>query len=130
MAIIALLPAITLISEPFDYRIGLALGTLLVVGIWTTLFLFAPIVQVTKSEFSAGQAVIDRKFIGEVEIIDKDRIFHERGPGLNPAAFRLFQGTVQQGVKVEILDPQDPTPYWLISTRKPSELKRALENKN
>ena len=127
LAITALIPAITLVSEPFDYRIGLIIGCLIVLSAWAVLYSFAPIVRVTRSEFSAGSAVIDRKHIRRVEVITKEHIFHERGPGLNPAAFRLFQGTVHEAVKLEIHDPLDPTPYWIISTRKPESLKNALE---
>jgi hypothetical protein len=29
-------------------------------------------------------------------------------------------------VKVEITDPADPAPYWLMNTRHPDELARAL----
>jgi hypothetical protein len=29
-------------------------------------------------------------------------------------------------VRVEVVDPQDPTPYWLVSTRRPDDLARAL----
>jgi hypothetical protein len=28
--------------------------------------------------------------------------------------------------KIAVEDPEDPTPYWLVSTRKPEELKKAL----
>jgi hypothetical protein len=29
-------------------------------------------------------------------------------------------------VRVEVLDPADPTPYWLVSTRRPDELAAAI----
>lgn len=127
LAITALIPAITLVSEPFDFRIGLIAGTLIVLGVWAALYAFAPIIEVTESEFAAGRATIERKHISGIEVIGKDRIFHERGPGLRPDAYRLFQGTVHQALKVEINDPLDPTPYWIISTRRPEKLKQALE---
>jgi hypothetical protein len=62
-------------------------------------------------------------------VIAKDQIFQERGPKLEPAAFKVFQGTVKTAVKIEISDPSDPTPYWIISTRKPIQLASALESK-
>lgn len=30
-------------------------------------------------------------------------------------------------VRVEVLDPEDPTPYWVVSTRRPMELAASLE---
>lgn len=127
LAFTALVPATTLVSEPFDYRIGLTIGILIVLSAWAALYSFSPTLRVTQTKFAAGPASIDRKHISGVEVIGKDRIFHERGPGLNPAAYRLFQGTVQKAVKVKINDPLDPTPYWIISTRKPEALKKVLE---
>jgi hypothetical protein len=29
-------------------------------------------------------------------------------------------------VRVELTDPEDPTPYWLVSSRRPDALARAL----
>jgi hypothetical protein len=29
-------------------------------------------------------------------------------------------------VKVELTDPQDPTPYWLVSTRRPERVVEAI----
>ena len=34
---------------------------------------------------------------------------------------------IGQGVIVEITDPQDPTPYWLLSSSSPQRLAAALE---
>ena len=36
----------------------------------------------------------------------------------DPAAFNGTRFWVSTGVKVEINDKKDPTPYWLISSRK------------
>jgi hypothetical protein len=49
-----------------------------------------------------------------------------RGPGLDARAFLCLRGWVQTGARVRIDDPQDPTPYWLLSTRHPDRLAAAL----
>lgn len=49
-----------------------------------------------------------------------------RGPELDPAAFVLFRGTTQKLVKIEVVSKNDPTPYWLISSRKPERFAEAL----
>jgi hypothetical protein len=33
-------------------------------------------------------------------------------------------------VRVEITDPADPAPYWLVSSRRPVELAEALSRAN
>ena len=130
MAVSALIPAVTLVSEPFDYRIGLFLSVGLVAAIWAAFIFMSPSIRVTENNLFAGKAYVPRKFIGEVVEIGKDRIFQERGPELDPASYKVFQVTVKAAVKVYLKDPQDPTPYWIISTRKPDKLAKALLTRN
>jgi hypothetical protein len=129
LATAALIPAITLVSEPFDFRIGLIIGSVLVVAIWWAMFFLSPVIRVREKSLSVGVVSIPRSLLGRIEVIAKDQIFQERGPKLEPAAFKVFQGTVKTAVKIEISDPSDPTPYWIISTRKPIQLASALESK-
>ena len=126
-AIFALLPSIAIISEPFDIRIGLALGVVAVIAIWTLLILRAPIIALSQLELKVGRVAILRNLIGEVEVISKEGIFLERGPKLDPGAYKVFQGSVKTAIKISITDPEDPTPYWLISTRRPDKLAELLK---
>ena len=129
VAISSLLPAVTLVSEPFDFRVGIILGSALVLAIWAALFFLAPVIRVGKTTLSVGRASIPRQMVGKIDEITKDQIFQERGPRLDPAAYKVFQGTVKAAIKIEIKDPNDPTPYWIISTRKPSQLATVLKAK-
>lgn len=126
-AIFALLPSIAIISEPFDIRIGLVIGVLVVITFWMLLILRAPKIELSQLELKVGRVAISRNLIGEAEIISKDRIFLERGPKLDPGAHKVFQGSVKSAIKLQITDPEDPTPYWLISTRKPDKLAEHLK---
>ncbi len=125
-AVAILFPAIVLVSEPFDLRIGLVIGPTVVVAIWAALYLFSPVIQVGKQFLSVGPATVPRTMIGKIIEIPKDQIFHERGPGLDPASFKMFQGTVRTALKITINDPLDPTPYWIVSTRRPTQLATVL----
>jgi hypothetical protein len=130
IAVATLLPAVTLVSEPFDYRIGIAVGLILVMSIWAALFFLAPVIQVGSSHLTVARAKIPRNLLGNIEEIAKDQIFSERGPKLDPAAHKVFQGTVKTAIKITVNDPNDPTPYWIISTRKPAQLAEVLRAKN
>jgi hypothetical protein len=44
----------------------------------------------------------------------------------DPACFNATRFWVSTGVKVEIMDKSDPTPYWLISSRKGKALAACL----
>ena len=130
IAVATLLPAVTLVSEPFDYRIGIAVGLILVISIWAALFFLAPVIQVGSSHLTVARAKIQRNLLGKIEEIAKDQIFSERGPKLDPAAYKVFLGTVKTAIKIFLNDPNDPTPYWIISTRNPEKLAEVLRAKN
>lgn len=125
-AIFALLPSTVLIAEPFNLWLGVFIGVIAVSAIWLLLIFRAPRIEVSETELSVGKVVISRKFIGTPQIIGKAEIFAERGPNLNPAAHRVFQGSVKTAIKIPITDPEDPTPYWLVSTRNPTKLAEIL----
>jgi hypothetical protein len=126
VAVSTLLPAVTLVSEPFDFRVGVVLGLILVIAIWASLLLFAPVIKVGRTTLTVGRASIPRTLLGKIDEIAKDEIFQERGPKLDPAAYKVFQGTVKTALKIAIKDANDPTPYWIISTRKPAQLATVL----
>ena len=126
LPILAIYPTFWLTFLPIDVT----------VGTWTGIFISALVVvlMLAKSAritVSAGilrvsNAQIDRKFIIEVEAIGSEDGFAERGRNLDPRAWIHFQGSVKTLCKVWINDPDDPTPYWIFSTRNPEELKRVL----
>ena len=127
VAVLTLLPAVTLVSEPFDYRVGVVIGSVLVLAIWAALFFLAPVIKVGKTTLTVGRASIPRSLLGRIDEIAKEQIFQERGPKLDPAAYKVFQGTVKTALKIAIMDANDPTPYWILSTRKPAQLATVLK---
>ena len=127
-AVSVLLPSTIIISEPFDLLVGLVVGLIGVLGIWALLFFRAPQIRVTKEKLYVGRASIPRDLIGEPVAISKSEVFGERGPKLDPAAYKVFQGSIKTAIKIPISDPQDPTPYWLVSTRNPTKLAIVLKS--
>jgi hypothetical protein len=73
-----------------------------------------------------GNAKIEIKYIKKVVLLEKDQFLKIRGAQADPAAFNATRFWVTTGVKVEIKDRKDPTPYWLISSRKAKYLSKAL----
>lgn len=83
-------------------------------------------VAVTDEELLVGKARLPLRFVGEVEVIGKDRKRKALGPELDPAAFVVHRGWVGPIVRVRLTDPDDPTPYWVFSTRKPEAVAELL----
>jgi hypothetical protein len=84
-------------------------------------------VAVAGGELRAGPAHVPVGLLGEAEVLRGEHARHARGPGLDARAFLVLRGWVDPLVRVELVDPQDPTPYWLVSTRRPEDLVRALD---
>ena len=65
-----------------------------------------------------GNAKIESKYLKKATPLNKADFSKLRGRDADPAAFNGTRFWVSTGVKVEINDKKDPTPYWLISSRK------------
>jgi hypothetical protein len=77
-------------------------------------------------ELHAGRARIGVGSLGAVQVLDQPAMANLRGRGIDPRSYHCQRGWLPTGVKVDIADPSDPTPYWLISSRRPAELADAL----
>lgn len=85
-------------------------------------------IEVEGGELRIKRAHIPLKYLGQVEEIRKEKFGFERTRGADPAAFFAITFWISRGIKVTVNDPRDPTPYWLISTKRAAELAAALKN--
>ena len=85
-------------------------------------------IEVTDGELHIGKAHIPLKYLGAATLIPKSNFVVERTRGADPAAYFATAFWISEGVKVEVIDDRDPTPYWLISTRRGQELVAALKS--
>ena len=84
------------------------------------------ILEVDEKELRAGPAHIELKYIGRVIPLDSKEMGRLRTRDADPASFLIFRFWRSTGVKVEINDPRDQTPYWLITSKRNSELANLL----
>ncbi len=83
-------------------------------------------VAVKDGELVAGRAHIPVELLGPPDVLDAAGARHLRGPGTDPAAYHLILPWALCAVRVKVIDPVDPTPYWYIATRAPDRLAAAL----
>jgi Protein of unknown function (DUF3093) len=102
---------------------GIAL-VLLFAGLWTY---GSARVQVDAGVFRAGPARIEGHHLGDATALDAEAARRLAGRDADARAFLLLRPYLKQAVRVEISDPADPTPYWLVGTRRPELLAEALE---
>ncbi|MDO7882078.1 DUF3093 domain-containing protein [Antiquaquibacter soli] len=126
LATALVIPASLLVFLPISELAGIIVAVVLYAGCVALLLLAAPRIEVTDAELVAGKARIPLSLVGAVATARGDSARQERGPGLDARAWLLIRGWVDPVVKVEITDPKDPTPYWLLSTRHPDALAEAL----
>lgn len=116
-----------LIVARLDGRWAVITALVTVAAMAGFLVLTTPLLEVRDGTFTAGRARIPVGLLGAAEVLDADRMRQERGTGLDARAYLCLRGWVAAGVKVPLHDEQDPTPYWLLSSRHPAALASSLE---
>lgn len=74
----------------------------------------------------AGPAVLPLGVVARAAIVPAAAKRSAMGRQLDPAAYLQHRAWVRTMVLVVLDDPEDPTPYWLVSTRRPQALVAAL----
>lgn len=86
-----------------------------------------PRVGVDAGQFVAGRAHVPLRFVGEVTELDAEGVRRLAGVDADARAYLLLRPYLKRGVRVELIDPHDPTPYWLVSCRRPRQVVEAVE---
>ena len=84
-------------------------------------------VRVDADALHAGRAVLPRGNVGTVEALDAEATRRAMGADADARAFLVTRPYCRTAVRVEVVDPTDPTPYWLISSRDPAALAASLD---
>jgi hypothetical protein len=84
-------------------------------------------VRVVAGSLVAGDARIPVEALGEARALDAEEAQAWRTYKADPRAHMLLRGYVRTAVRVAVTDPEDPTPYVYVSTRRPAALVSALE---
>ena len=83
-------------------------------------------IKVAADSLHVGPAHIERKYISSAVALSDEEMRELRGRKINTTAYMQIRFWIPTGVKVTISDPQDPTPYWLVSSKKAHQLADAL----
>lgn len=83
-------------------------------------------IEVTGDELLAGRARIPLRLLARPRALDVQATRERIGPSADARAYLLVRPYVASSVVVEVTDPSDPAPYWLLSTRHPRRLVETL----
>jgi hypothetical protein len=120
------IPASLLVFAPISMVAGVITAIVLYSGCVALLVLASPVVEVRDGKFTAGKAQIETRLLGDAEASVGEEARQERGPRLDVRAWLLIRGWVDGVVRVPLEDENDPAPYWLVSSRRPTKLAAAI----
>jgi hypothetical protein len=101
-------------------------GVLVTVTVALFLGYGAARVCVRDGEFHAGPARVPVRLLGDVTALDAEDTARLAGVDADARAYLLLRPYLRRSVRVDLADPADPTPYWLVSSRRPAQLVAAL----
>lgn len=127
LACLLIAPATLVVFLPISLSVGIAAAIALTALVEVLLIALAPVVGVADGRLVAGAAHIEVGLTGTPEGFRGADATAARGVGLDARAWTVLRGWVDPVVRVPITDPDDPAPYWLVSTRQPERLMSALE---
>jgi hypothetical protein len=126
LATALVIPASLLVFLPISQLAGVIVAVVLYGAIVATLLLTTPRIEVADGELRAGRARLPLSVVSDVRAARGADAVHERGVGLHADAWLLIRGWIPDVVRVELDDADDPTPYWIISSRRAEELAAAI----
>lgn len=119
------------LAVAYGAALGAGAGWAVLIGTTTLsyvgLFRGAPVLRVDQRVFRAGRARLPLEFVGRVASLTAEQSRAARGPKADASAhFVLRTAATGLTVIVEVTDPEDPHGSWLVSTRHPDQLARAI----
>ena len=107
------------------WGVGVALVSLAVAA--AVFQLSAVLITVDPTRLRVGRAVIEHEYLASCRPLDADQTRRRSGTEADARAHLVLRPYVRTAVELTLDDPDDPVPYWLVSTRRPHQLAEAVE---
>ena len=121
-----LLSLVVAIWAAFDTTATIATFTAATVAIIYLSLAMRSTISFDGKELRIDCAHIDIKYLGDVEVLDSPAMLLLRTRDADPAAYLAIKFWLPIGVKITVVDPRDPTPYWLITSKRGEEIAALL----
>jgi len=121
-----IIPATLLVFVPINLTVGVVVAVVFYLGITAALIFGSATITVTSTELIAGRARLPLEVVGAVTSYTGEEATLERGRRLDARAWLLLRGWITPVVMIEVRDAEDPTPYWLVSSRHPEAIAAAI----
>jgi hypothetical protein len=87
----------------------------------------AIVVRVDPDQIRVGRASIEHAYIAGCRALDAEETRRRGGVDADARAHMVLRPYVKTAVEITLADPDDPVPYWLVSTRHPQRLAAAMQ---
>jgi hypothetical protein len=88
----------------------------------------AIVISVEEQEIRVGRATIEHAYIASCRALDAEETRRRTGVEADARAHLVLRPYIKTTVEITLDDPEDPVPYWLVSTRYPQRLAAALQD--
>jgi hypothetical protein len=113
-------------SQAYGTELGLIVAISTTLAVAVGLIVNTPLIQIDELNFRVGRARLPLQYVGKIQVLDDAQSKRARSTDANSNAHFQLRGGIKSSVIIEVTDPQDPHPYWQVSTRKPDSLVAAL----
>lgn len=108
---------------------AVAFSVLAAIGIGVALLAYgSTLIGVEGATFAAGRYRVSGEYIAGAAALTGEDARRAVGPEADHRAFLFTRPFVTGLVRVDLQDPADPHPYWLVSSRRPEKLAAAVES--
>jgi hypothetical protein len=83
-------------------------------------------IEVDDRVIRVGRALIEHRYIAGAQALDAEQTRRRAGVAADARAHLVLRPYVSTAVEITLDDPDDPVPYWLVSSRRPDALAAAL----
>lgn len=126
IVVVALGSIIGLVIVPLNSMLALIVAIASIAIAIVLAVLYSPVLAVSDGKFFLGRAQIDVSQLGEPAVLEGEEWRLMIGQDFEPLAYHCVRGWVHAGIRVEVLDGEDPTSAWVASSRRPEDLALAL----
>ena len=111
----------------FDNTVALITFITATIAIIYIAFAMRSTITLDGNELRIDRAHIETKYLGKVTILDSEAMRLLRTRDADPAAYLAIKFWTPTGIKIEVIDPRDPTPYWLITSKRGENIAALLD---
>ena len=111
----------------FDNTVALITFITATIAIIYIAFAMRSTITLDGDELRIDRAHIETKYLGKVTILDSEAMRLLRTRDADPAAYLAIKFWTPTGIKIQVIDPRDPTPYWLITSKRGENIAALLD---